>query len=184
MAWALPIAAQVHPTLSKSPMTPDQIAVYRAFLISYLHVDSTPGNLNLAQRTSVFDPVKEYEECLDGIRFEKVGSSTSGVHRFDPQAVPSNIALVDAEEQKQTLYKTDPHWIYRGNELVNETMEKAFAAGFLTLSEIAFDKKHRYAVFRYWFECWGLCGSGGTVIFGKQNGVWVMSKRSCMHVAS
>jgi hypothetical protein len=71
-AIALPTAAQVHPTFSKSPMTSDQVAVYGAFLTSYLHVDSTPGKLNLAKHTSLFDPLKEYEECLDGIRFEKL----------------------------------------------------------------------------------------------------------------
>jgi len=107
----------------------------------------------------------------------KAGPSTSVIHHFDLQAVPSNITLVDAEEQKKIIYTTEPHWMYRENELVNETVEKAIAAGFLILSEIAFDKKHRCAVLSYWFECLGLCGHGGKVVLEKRNGTWALSRR-------
>src|SRR6267154_2533226 len=43
-------AADDKPTLSQSPMSPDQIEVYRAFLSSYTNGSKSPY-LNLAKRT-------------------------------------------------------------------------------------------------------------------------------------
>jgi hypothetical protein len=168
--------AKGKPGLNPSPMNSDQTAVYRAFLGSYSQKGSA---LNLARRTVPFDFLRERgTECLRGIRFSAPDVSAS-VHEFDAGTLPSTITLVDSEEQERIIRNVDSKQTWRDNKFVNESLEKAQAAGFLILSEVAFDKKHEYAVVTFRFECWGLCGSGGTVVFKKHDGTWTPSSRAC-----
>lgn len=172
------VTAENKPGINRSPMTSDRMAVYRAFFDSY----SKP--LKLAKRTVPFDlSTEQGAECLRDIQFSKPDSSTT-VHEFDIAALPSTITLVDSEEQEKIIRNVNSKQTWRNGKLVNESLEKAKTVGFLILSEVAFDEKHQYAVLTFSFECWGLCGSGGTIVFQKRNGAWLPSKRSCPHWAS
>src|SRR5215813_6858830 len=135
--------------LYPSSMSSDQIAVYRAFLVSY---SKDVEHLKLARRTVPFDLSREQgAECLRGFRFSKAGSSTT-VHEFDAGTLPSIITLVDSEEQERIIRNVDSKQTWRDGKLVNESLEKAQDAGFLILSEVAFDRKREYAVLTFRFE--------------------------------
>ena len=171
-------AAKDKPGLNPTPVGSDRMAVYRAFLISY---SKDVKHLKLARRSVPFELLKD--DCLKGIWFSnRVTWST--VHEFNTRNLPSNISLVDSEEQERIFRSVDDKQTWRDGKPVNESVEKAQAAGFLVLSEIAFDRKHEYAVLTYSFECWGLCGGGGTVVFRKRNGAWTPTNRSCAIWAS
>jgi hypothetical protein len=173
------IAADQRPAVSQSRMDPDQIAVYRAFLSSYSN--GSKARLNLSKYTSAFNLAEEKDDaCLKGIQLDPAAGFDSTVHEFDDKiSLPGNIRLVDPEKQSKAVRENDPGGAIRHGKDVDSAVKAGFAAGLLTLSEVAFDKHHRYAVMSFSFVCGGLCGHGSTLIFEKKNGEWKESKRQC-----
>jgi hypothetical protein len=180
LATAFAAATDDKPALSKSPMSSDQIEVYRAFLSSYTNGNKSP-HLNLAKRTSALDLTDEKEgACLKGIDLDGAAHPESVVHEFDPKAsLRENITVVDTDEQGRVIRKNDPSQTMRQGAPVNQAVDRAFAAGLLTLSEVAFDKTRQYAVMKFSFVCGGLCGHGSTVVFQKRRGQWKELNRDC-----
>lgn len=102
------------------------------------------------------------------------------IHEFDSQsALPANVTLVDSKKQMAKVKENDPGRTMQQGDSVEHAVESAFASGLLTLSEVAFDKTHRYAVMNFSFVCGGLCGHGGIVILQKVNGRWKRTDRQC-----
>jgi len=164
------------PSVSKSPMDPDQLAVYRLFLRKY--EKGNTARLNLSDLTSTFSP--NDARCMQGIEFDPVGSYRSVIHRFDPRTTfPGNVQLVDPSQQQEAVRQNDPGPTGHQGKDVSTAVEAGFSAGFLRLSEVAFDKNHRYAAMSFSFVCGGLCGHGSTVVFEKKNGKWYELKRAC-----
>ena len=169
------------PSLSDSPMTSDQIEVYRVFLSSYINGSKAP-HLNLAKRTSALEVSKEMSEegCLKEINLDATAYSDSVVHEFDSKTpLRENITIVDPEEQNKAVKEVDPSRTMRRSTPVNRAVANAFAIGLLTLSEVGFDKTHQYAVMSFSFVCGGPCGHGATLVFEKRNGHWKELKRDC-----
>src|SRR5579872_4511808 len=174
------LAADTKPTVSQSPMDADQAAVYHAFLGSYSN--GSKARLNLSKITSPFDLEEERgAACLRGIELDAKSQADSAVHEFDPQIVSTekNIQLVDPQNQRKAVQSNDPGNAIRHGEDVDHAVAAGFASGLLTLSEVMFDKEHRYAVMNFSFVCGGLCGHGATVVFEKKNRQWKESKRQC-----
>jgi hypothetical protein len=167
------------PTVSQSKMDADQLAVYQVFLNSYNN--RTKAQLNLSQVTSTFNlAARENDSCLRGIKFDTESRADSVVHRFDLQTpLPSFVRLVDPQEQEKVVRQNDPGDAIRQGKDVKDAVEMGFTAGLMTLSEVAFDKTHRYAAMSFSFVCGGLCGHGSTVVFEKRNGDWKQLKRRC-----
>jgi hypothetical protein len=90
-----------------------------------------------------------------------------------------HVRLVDPERQASTVERNDPSRKIRDGESVEDAVKGAFASGLLQVSEIAFDRNHRYAVMRFSFSCGMLCGHGGTMVFEKRKGEWKPTKRRC-----
>jgi hypothetical protein len=164
--------------VSNSPMDRDQVAVYHAFLATYSN-GTKSDHLNLAERTSRLELSDAGNACLRGISIE-LGPAESILHQFDPKVpLRANITLVDPDEQGRKVRANDPHNTMRQGKSVDRAVEGAFASGLLTLSEVAFDKKHEYAVMRFSFWCGGLCGHGGMIVYQKRNGKWERTDRHC-----
>jgi hypothetical protein len=180
LATAFAAATDDKPNLSKSPMTSDQIEVYRAFLTSYTNGSKSP-HLNLAKRTSALELSDEKGEggCLKGIDLDGGAHPEAVIHEFDSKIpLRENITLVDTDEQGRVIKKNDPDRRGQGTP-VNQAIDRAFASGLLTLSEVAFDKTRQYAVMKFSFVCGGLCGHGSTVVFQKRHGQWKELNRDC-----
>jgi hypothetical protein len=166
------------PKLSKSAMDPDQVAIYQSFLASYTN-GSKSDHFNLAVRTSPLELSEAANSCLSGIRIE-LAQDGSVIHEFNSQvALPPNITLVDPVKQGKKMRENDPSNTMRQGRSVDEAVQTAFASGLLTVSEVAFDKTHQYAVMRFSFWCGGLCGHGETIVYQKKNGKWERTNRQC-----
>jgi hypothetical protein len=164
------------PAISQSPMERDQLAIYQIFLGSYNN--GSTARFNLSNLTSTFNPTDG--ECLKGIELDPNGSYHTMIHRFDSRiALPGNIHLVDPEQQEKAIQQNDPNRGIRQGKDVNSAVEAGFSAGLLTLSEVAFDKNHKYAAMSFSFVCGELCGHGSTIVFEKTNGQWQESKHQC-----
>lgn len=166
--------------VSNTPLTEEQIAVYRAVLASY----SNGSNeiLNVAEKTVTLD-LSGDQDCLKGIALESNKGSSSFVHRFDERlaSAKKNIVLVDPEAQQKKVEENDPQKLMKRaiddgqrvtDKQLDDSLHHAFAAGLFTFSEIAFDKKHQHAVLAYSFVCGGLCGHGNTIVLKKVGERW------------
>ena len=167
-------------TLSTMPMSADQIAVYKAFLISYSN-GSNLSHINLADTTVVLDATEsDTNNCLNGITVDDPEQLKSSIHKFTADvSLPSSFRLVDPSKQLKIIKKNDPSRTISGGKPVKDAVETAFDAGILTLSEVAFDKRHEYAVLSFSFYCGQLCAHGETIVFQKQNGQWKRTNRTC-----
>jgi hypothetical protein len=87
--------------------------------------------------------------------------------------------LVDPEQQAAAVKANDPSKTMAEGKAVEEAVNKAYSSGLLTLSEIAFDKKHQVAAMSFSFWCGRLCGHGGIVVFKKTGKHWKMTKKIC-----
>jgi hypothetical protein len=110
LATAFAAATDNKPALSKSPMTPDQIEVYRAFLRSYTNGSKSP-HFNLAKYTSALELSGEEgkDGCLRGIDLDSGAHPELVIHEFDPNtSLRENITLVDTDEQGRVVKENDP----------------------------------------------------------------------------
>jgi len=67
----------------------------------------------------------------------------------------------------------------KGPNSLDAAVDSAIDAGVMSLSEVIFDKTHRYAALRYSFTCGRLCGTGSTALYYLSGGKWHRSKRYC-----
>jgi hypothetical protein len=153
---------------STVPLTADEVAVYKAFLRQYQ--SEGRGRINVSARTFPLDPddhsshLSNDSECLRGIRMEGLDEASRRFHALTQEVLPANnLRLVDPWRQLKIVHKNDPD----------------IAAGLLSLSEIAFDRAHHYAVIRYSFYCGLLCAQGHTLVFEKVGDTWKKTDRTC-----
>jgi hypothetical protein len=171
----------VTPALSKAPLTADQVAVYRTFLQSYNN--GSDATLNLANKTEPLNlpDMGKDPECLKGIKLENVQEAASTVHMLDVSlAVKGRVVLVDPKRQSNRIKSNDPGKTMREGKSADDAVANAFASGLLTVSEIAFDKDHHWAVLNFSFKCGMLCGHGATLVLEKTGEEWKLTKRRCI----
>jgi len=166
-------------TVSKSPLTPEQIAIYNVFLSTYNN--GARGIVNLGNQTIALNlSNQDADDCLSGTKLENLEETNSTVHAIAPEAIDSKkYRLVDADQQTAQIRKNDPSRTMAEGRPVKDAVNAAFASGLLEISEIAFDKEHHYAVMRFRFVCGGLCGHGATLVLEKIGDKWQPTKRSC-----
>lgn len=166
---AVTAQAQPQPVQATEPLTPDQVAVYHAFLRQYLSESERvglKGVLNIAKTTTPFKPDSSDIKkggCLNN--FKPINTKT-GAHTFTNQfADIKDVRVVNASE-------TAHHGI--SNPKANKTILRE---GLLTFSEVIFDPTHQYAAASYSFESpWNR--DSGTDIFKLDHGTWKPSHKS------
>jgi hypothetical protein len=166
-----------------APLSADEVAIYRAVLQQYISRD--PGSLSVSVETYPLDaesPMNQLSkgECLHGIQLENLAGFSRSFHDLTTDVLPGkNMKLVDPKRQSKVVRANDPSKTIRGGRSVDSAVEEAFATGLFSVSEIAFDKEHHYAVVSYSFWCGSLCGNGSTVVFEKVGGEWKKTDRNC-----
>lgn len=185
-AFAVWIAAGIGtcaPAVTNRPLSAEQIQVYQSFLETYTK-GSELGIVHLANQTVPLElsPDTMSSGCLNRIKFEPAAfRSTARV--LDPSqttAWPKQIRIIDPALQNVLVERNDPsRTIIREGKPVDDAVRSAFESGVLTLSEIAFDKNHKYAVLSFSFHCGMLCGHGATVVLKKTGAGWRVTKRNC-----
>lgn len=176
---------QDKPTKTSTPLSTDEIAIYRAVLLQYFQDDGDP--VNVSATTEPLDPNSPMNhlsggECLRGIQLENLEKVSHSFHDLTPDVLPGrNMRLVDPKKQGKIVRGNDPSKTIQGGKSVDEAVKDAFATGLFSMSEIAFDKEHHHAVVSYGFWCGGgaLCGNGATVVFEKVGADWKKTDRFC-----
>lgn len=164
--------AQTNRAYSSSPLTEEQLGVYRGFLdkFSALHI----RNLSKVTLPLDFKGFPEARPCLTGIELENPSDAVKTAHAFGPEITSGReLNLVDPVEQTKLLKQRDTtsasqptRAVQGGNDL-----------NFLVFSEIAFDTKHTVAVVKYLLVCGEHCDSGATLVMEKIDGRWTTSSR-------
>ncbi len=167
------------PKVSDRPLTAEQLAVYRVVLHGWM--DAELQTINLAVETVPLEtsgPTGD-EDCEKGLDLEP--ASPGVVHRFRQEDLPQlgrgKIGLVDAEKQRKEVADNDPEKTIQRGLSIEDAVRNGFAHGLVTLSEIRFDKEHKFAVVSYSFVCGSLCGNGGTMVLEKRDGAWTRKSR-------
>lgn len=171
------------PVKSTTPLSADEVAIYRAVLRTYsenkdvsLNVGATTYPLDPNDSTTGFDR----PECLSGIQLENLSSASNSYHELPAEVLTSkSMRLVDPKRQAKIVHSNDPSNTIRKGEPVESAVEAAFSTGLFSMSEIAFDKSHHFAAVGYSFWCGSLCGHGRTLVFEKVNGDWQNANRGC-----
>jgi len=89
------------------------------------------------------------------------------------------MSLVDPDAQGEVVRANDPGKTVGEGKAVNEAVRNAESSGLFSLSEIAFDREHRYAVVSYRYWCGALCGDGAAFVFQKIASEWKNTNRNC-----
>ena len=168
--------SQDKPVLSHSPLSEDQLSVYRGFLdkFSSLHFR------NLANLTVPFDfkGFPEGRPCLRGIELENVSEPLRTAHTFGPEITKGlDLRLVDPLEQGKLLQQRDASSGNQKGKLAEDGQKTSTELNFLVLSEIAFDTRHQFAVLKYLVVCGQHCLIGATLVMERVEGKWTTSSR-------
>jgi hypothetical protein len=158
----LACGAQTEHANGSSPLTEEQLSVYRGFLDQFgaLHIK----NLSRTTMPLDFNGFPEGRPCLTGIELENSSETPRTTHVFGSEITKGReLNLVDPREQTKLLKQQAA----QGENDLN----------FLILSEIAFDTKHRFAVVKYLRVCGEHCDSGATLVMEKLDGRWTTSSR-------
>jgi hypothetical protein len=171
--FAADCSAQTKPVHSPAPLTEEQLNVYQAFLDKLgptLHIR------NLANATTPFDFVgfPEGRPCLSGIELENLSEPLGAVHAFGPEiAKGRELNLVETHEQLKLFRKRDGA---SENQPGQATQDKN-ALNFVIFSEIAFDKKHQFAVLKWILVSGDHSDAGATLVMEKVDGRWTLKPR-------
>ena len=160
--------------LSKTPLTVEETEIYGSFLDSYLGANKEVTNLS--DRTFPLDlsGPGDHNSCLKGIELNNLVEAGHTVHLLGAEIARGRaVKLVAWNKHK------DPDQSIKNGESVENAVKEGFKSGVFSLSEMIFDKTHRFAVFQFSFFCGSLCGQGGTIVFEKVGDKWRQSKRSC-----
>jgi hypothetical protein len=170
---------QDKPVLSRSPLSEEQLSVYRGFLDKF-------SSLNFKNLSSVTIPFNfkgfpDTRPCLEGIELENVSESLRTAHTFGSEITKGrDLRLVNPIEQEKLLQQQVAPASSQ-KEKSSDGVQKANSdANFLTLSEIIFDKKHQFTVLKYLVVC-GVHGLyGATLVMETVDGKWTASSsRPC-----
>jgi hypothetical protein len=166
------------PAKASAPLSADEVAIYQAIIRQHSAKDSSP--LNVANTTVPLNGDSSSNSCLQGIKLENIPAVSHSFHELTEEIVSgANARLVDPKKHSKVARANDPDKTIRQGKPVEDAVRDAFVTGLFSMSEIAFDKEHRYAVVSFSFWCGSLCGHGATVVFEKVNGVWQDAHRNC-----
>lgn len=176
-------SAHENATKSKVPLSADELAVYKLILQKRSSHEGIA--LNVSAKTfplNVSNPVNGWSNnnCLEGIQLEVLTSVAHSYHELPPDVLPSKgMKLVDPDKQAKIVHGNDPSRTTGKGKSVETAVTQAFQTALFSMSEIAFDKEHRYAAVSYHFWCGGLCGNGASVVLEKVAGEWKTTDRVC-----
>jgi hypothetical protein len=168
------------PPQNAGPLSDDEATIYRAILEQWLSRDETTSNVSL--QTFPLEVIFESGdsipcECISSFDAESLITASHSIHNLTREILPrKDISLVDLEQRAAVARRTSDQ--VRGITPA-EIAEADIANGFFSLSEVAFDRQHRYAVVKYSFQCGTLCGSGRTILFEKVGSEWKKMKAEC-----
>jgi hypothetical protein len=163
---------------SKAPLTAEQSQVYADFIQSL-------GNANfkfVSQNTFPLDlsSVPKDAACLHDLQLDS--TAYKSIHSLGQEVLRGRaIRFLSEQEETATLKRRDTQNPSADSSKDGSGMTKD--PGVLALSEIAFDKNHRFAVLKYVFLCGSHCNSGAIIILERVGSQWTgTTKRPCTFI--
>ena len=149
--------------------------VQRAFIASYF--EGNPANVVHYTMPITIQP-DALAACSAGLSFPDIANANRSSDLRAPLAGAPNVRFVDPVEQGEVLDEVDVRAGIQQGMSVDEAVDRAFAAGWMNISEVTFDTTGRYALLEYTFTCGSLCGNGGAVIMHRgAGGRWMRTNR-------
>jgi hypothetical protein len=156
---------QTNPPNGQTLLTTEELQLYAVFLDYYIGSSGERTPLRLSYRIVplVLNPPGR-DQCTQEIGFKISEAAIQTSHLF-PESIAKGrrIHLVDPTEQDL----------------------KGPRSGLMTVSEIGFDKDHRFAVLTFKLVEIGVSGgrslTGGTRVFRKANGKWLWINDTCLN---
>jgi hypothetical protein len=109
--------------------------------------------------------------------FEEAGNT---IPTFESQITAgTKLRLSDPKQQLDKIKSIDPSHTSRKGKSVKDAVRDAFAAGLLSVSEVAFDENHLHAFMSYGFYCGSRCGQGHNLLFEKSREKWRVKDALC-----
>src|ERR1700678_60436 len=143
----------------KTLLTPEQLQVYGDFIESF----SKTNFRVLSNRTFPLDlsGLGKDAACLQGLQLEDTQESSHSIHSLGSEVLRGHsIQIVDEQQETSILKQRDSDVATHGKDYLNDASGIPRDLGVLALSEIVFDKSHRFAVLKYVFLCGAHCNSG------------------------
>jgi hypothetical protein len=168
-----------HLIRSALALSPDEIGVYRAVLSNAVQRGWKRLNISVTTNPLSANDFRDCE-CFQDITLENLPAAFHSSHLLTDAVLPTDhMRLVNGKRQSSLVRFNDPIATIREGKPVNEAVDTSFSTGLFSMSEVAFDKEHRYAVVSYRFWCGLLCGNGATLIFEKVGNEWTSTSRDC-----
>jgi hypothetical protein len=118
--------------------------------------------------------------CLQGLDLESPSGSATDLHVLGPDVLGGrSIRLLSPDEESATQKERDTNAAANGGQKRGDTTLLTNDPGILALSEVVFDKSHRFAIVKYVFLCGSRCNSGAILVLEKEGSTWVPKRRPC-----
>ena len=151
--------------------------VQRAFIASYF--EGNPANVVHYTMPITIQP-ESLAACGADLSFPNIANANRSSDLRTPLAGAPNVRFVDPREQSEVLDQVDVRAGLQQGLSIDEAVDRAFAAGWMNISEVTFDTTGNYALLEYTFTCGSMCGNGGSVIMRRSaDGRWARTNRRC-----
>lgn len=147
--------------------TAEQMEIYVLFFNTFLSEQKVP--VVLAGKT---DPLKlspdELKGCVSGIELPNMQRTKLASHPLGAGFISQiKSRLFDSSRLRTTSSLNSPHQQRPGKQTSDEVK-----FGWLQVSEVVFDRNHRYAMMRFYFSCGALCGRSRLLVFTHDGDHW------------
>lgn len=165
-------------SIKLSPLGADGESIYQT-VINDWQSHTSGGALNVSNTTFSLTAESLNCDCLKEIHLTDASPFRSRHTLTSAVLKGTNARLVNPGKGARSVEASDPDVGIAKGKTVTRAVKAAFENGLFSLSEIAFDKEHRYAVVAYSFWCGSLCGSGSALVFEKIGSGWRRTDRRC-----
>lgn len=151
------------PLPAKTLLTPERLQVYSDFIESF----SRTNFRVLSNRTFPLDlsGLGKNAACMQGLQLDDTQEWSQAIHSLGPEVLRGqSIQIVDEQEETAILKQRDLDVATHGKDYMIDASGMPRDLGVLALSEIVFDKSHRFAVLKYVFLCGAHCNSGAILV--------------------
>jgi hypothetical protein len=148
------------PSNKSSPLTEEQIDIYVLFLNQFLGQNKVLAFLADKTVPLELSPDDWKDACMSGIELQSTTVAKTPAHSLGTKFI-SRIKSRLVEPSRLQVYVPPPNQ----EKPTKRASKEELTEGFLEISEIVFDKTHRFAVMRYSFGCGGLCSGSRVFVF-------------------
>jgi len=166
------------PRPNNPSFTSQQVEVYGDFIESFSRMNFK----FLSNRTFPLElaSLGKDASCLQGLQLEAAPESSKAVHSIGQEVLRGRLIHLVSERQERSILKQ------RDADPATPTKDASGTTsdpGILALSEVVFDKSHRFAVLKYVFLCGSRCNSGAILVLEKVDSHWTgRTKRPCSFI--